>query len=175
MTASTAGARFTVSVLDSAFIDIILGSLARADGSRVEVTTGDISTFVRGDLTDVLQYVCDVAAGAAADGVHVSVALSLVGSAGGGAAPVLEPVGIRARAHWSLLEADGAARVAAQVAREQSTYSGDDPYVTRLDGDLAAVLQTVAAGWLHAGSDGSWPATHVTIALNSPSKIADDA
>lgn len=171
MTVWTAGARFTVSVLDSSFIDIILGSLAKADSSRIEATTGDISTFLRGDLTDVLQYVRDVAAGAAADGVHVSMALSLVGSADGVEIPALDPVGIRARAHWSLPDTEAATH----VARELSTYSGDDPYVVRLDGDLAAVLQTVAAGWLHAGRDGSWPAAHVTIALNSPSKIADDA
>lgn len=171
MTASHAGARFTVSVLDSAFIDIILGSLAKADSSRIEATTGDISTFLSGDLSDVLQYVCDVAAGAAGDDVHVSMTLSLVGSAEGAQAPALAPVGIRARAHWSLPDAD----TATEAAREHGTYSGDDPFVTRLDGDLAAVLQTVAAGWLRAGRGDAWPTTHVTIALNSPSKIADDA
>ena len=41
--------------------------------------------------------------------------------------------------------------------------------VTRLDGDLADVLSTVAAGWLGAASTVRHVVTHVTIALASPS------
>lgn len=174
MTVSPAGARFTVSVLDSAFIDIILGSLAEADSSKIDVKTGDISTFLSGDLHDVVRYVRDVTAGAARGGTHISVALSLVGIPDTDSAPTLEPAGVRARAHWSLPPTDSA-EAAVELARSSGTYSGDDPFVTRLDGDLAAVLETVAGGWLLTGRDGTWPTTHVTIALNSPSAIADDA
>ncbi|MFI5429561.1 YkoF family thiamine/hydroxymethylpyrimidine-binding protein [Aeromicrobium sp. UC242_57] len=174
MTDSPAGARFTVSVLDSAFIDIILGSLAEADSSQIDVTTGDISTFLSGDLQDVLHYVRDVTAGAARGGVHISVALSLVGDPVGATAPTLEPTGVRGP---GALEpaCDRRRGSRRRLARSHGTYSGDDPHVTRLDGDLAAVLETVACGWLLTGRDDSWPATHVTIAINSPSAIADDA
>lgn len=178
MTASAAPgreihARFTVSVLDSAFVDIILGSLQHADASRVAVTTGDISTLVSGRSDDVLTYVRDVVAGAASGGIHVSVTLAIGGAGTDTARLALEPTGLRARAHWSL-PATGADR-AITLARELGTWSGDDPLATRLDGDLSDVLETIAKGGLLTGGDEDSPTTHATIALNSPSTIRDDA
>src|SRR5699024_11156290 len=110
------GARFTLSVYDSDHVNIILDTLAQVDAGDLLVETGDISTFVTGSVQRVLRYLRYVTAAAAARGVHISAAILLSrgcpgelqcelppGVAALGAEPVtLEPVGMRARAHWSL-------------------------------------------------------------------------
>ena len=47
------GARFSLHPMTSDFVDVILRSLAAGDASRLEVTTDDVSTFVRGAEADV--------------------------------------------------------------------------------------------------------------------------
>lgn len=102
--------------------------------------------------------------------------------------------GQRARAHWSLyplLDAtsvdatsegatDGATAdhmapiyAAIELAKEEGIYSGSDHYATRLDGDLAQVLQTAANAWIAVGASVQHVVTHLTVSLNSPSPITD--
>ncbi|MGX1702991.1 YkoF family thiamine/hydroxymethylpyrimidine-binding protein [Microbacterium sp. NPDC055357] len=189
------GARFTLSVYDSAYVDIILGALATADASAVTVDTTDISTFVGGAENDVLRYLRDVIAAASSGGAHVSAAILLSRGCPGelqcelragvdaiGAEPVqLAATGIRARAHWSLYPlldggADGdhmtAIYDAIEHAKEIGVYAGSDHYATRLDGDLADVLTTVANAWIAVGRTVQHVTTHVTISINSPTLAA---
>lgn len=113
-----------------------------------------------------------------------------------GADPVsLEATGVRARAHWSLypLLDGGAGRssgaghgggsaggdadhmtpiyAAIEQARTAGVYSGSDHYATRLDGDLAAVLQTAANAWIGVGESVQHVVTHLTVSINSPTPI----
>ncbi len=174
---ATSGARFTLSVLDSNFVEIILGALAGADSTRVKVSTGDISTHVTGDIADVIQYISDVLATVGQRGVHASatIMLAYVRPSGLPARTLdpLTPVGIRARAHWTAPTNFHGATLAIQHARDLGTWSGEEPFVTRLDGDLATVLESVAGGVLLTSETSAPTTTHVTISLNSLSAIAD--
>lgn len=116
------------------------------------------------------------------------------GVAAVGAAPVqLGRIGQRARAHWSLyplLDGGGVAEAsgtdgdavvdhmepiytAIDDAKRLGVFSGSDHFATRLDGDLADVLATVANAWIAVGARVQHVATHVTISMNSPTKIRD--
>lgn len=111
--------------------------------------------------------------------------------------------GVRARAHWSLYplldasypaepagadqpsdgipEANGTRLAdhmtpiyqAIEHAKQEGVYSGSDHFATRLDGDLSAVLETAANAWLGVGAQVQHVVTHLTISINSPSKIQD--
>ncbi|MBB2921362.1 hypothetical protein FHR80_000256 [Cellulomonas cellasea] len=192
------GARFSLHPMTSGFVDVILGALAAGDTSRLEVTTDDVSTFVRGDEADVLTYQRDVIAAAASGGVHVVAQVLLSRGCPGEVAcelpddvvlhpvelPALAPTGLRASAHWALYPLDdggpdphGGARTADHMAgiyaaieraRERGTLTRGEHFVTRLDGDLADVLATVADGWLLVGREVRHVTTHATISLGSP-------
>ncbi len=187
------GARFTLSVYDSDYVTVILSALEAVDTSGLTIDTGDISTFVSGAEADILRYLRDVIAHAAATGKHLSASILLSRgcpgelqcelppgvSAIGGDPVELAATGIRARAHWSLYPLlDGGDQgehmtgiyEAVDLARNNGTYSGSDHFATRLDGDLADVLGTVAGGWLAVGKHVQHVTTHVTISINSPSQ-----
>ncbi len=103
-----------------------------------------------------------------------------------GADPVeLPATGMRARAHWSLyplLDGNSAGVGAAntpgdhmdpiydaiKMAKRDGVYSGSDHFATRLDGDLAQVLQTAANAWIAIGGKIQHVVTHVTLSMNSP-------
>ncbi|WP_240739873.1 Ykof family thiamine-binding protein [Leucobacter triazinivorans] len=115
----------------------------------------------------------------------------------------LAGTGVRARAHWSLYPlldggtgrgcgarhgggsaggggpadapADHMAPIYAAIeqARSAGVYSGSDHYATRLDGDLAAVLQTAANAWIGVGESVQHVVTHLTVSINSPSPLRD--
>lgn len=190
-----AGARFTLSVYDDDYVDIILGALGAADTTGLTVETGDISTFIGGPEARIIEYLLAVIRHAAASGAHLSAQILLSRgcpgelqcelppgvSALGGEAISLAPTGVRARAHWSLyplLDGGGGGGdhmdgiyQAVELARTNGVYSGSDHYATRLDGDLADVLATVASGWLLVGKHVQHVTTHVTISINSPTQI----
>lgn len=194
------GARFTVSVYDSDYVSIILSALREANASAIVAETNDISTFVTGAEVDVLRYLRDVIAVTARTGAHVSASILLSRGCPGelqcelppgvlalAADPIsLAPTGIRARAHWSLYPlldpapaADGVIDhmapiyAAIEQAKQDGIYSGSDHYATRLDGDLAAVLQTAANAWIAVGRTVQHVTTHLTVSLNSPTPIAE--
>ncbi len=211
------GARFTLSVYDSNYVEIILGALAEADATGLTIETGDISTFLTGTEQRVLAYVADVIAAASRSGAHLSASILLSRGCPGelqcalppgvpalGADPVsLETTGVRARAHWSLyplLDAGADSRRAASGeaepgepgdtgsgdhmapiyaaidrARAAGVYSGSDHYATRLDGDLAEVLQTAANAWIEVGAAVQHVVTHLTVSVNSPTPIPPGA
>lgn len=111
-----------------------------------------------------------------------------------GAAPIALPeTGVRARAHWSLyplLDAGadaGAESVSAapqdhmapiyaaiEGAKASGVFSGSDHFATRLDGDLALVLETVANAWIGVGCVVQHVVTHLTVSINSPTLISDE-
>lgn len=189
------GARFSIAVMHSDFADIILNALRAADSSALTVHSDDVSTVVRGSEQRVMQYICDVVAAAASAGHHVSASILLSRGCPGEVAcatgdgllataatpPVLAPTGIPAAAHWSLypLEDSGTAGAtpdhmrdiyaAIDHAKALGTYTRGEHYATRLDGDLADVLATIAAGWVLVGRTVQHVASHATLSLNSPS------
>ncbi len=62
---------------------------------------------------------------------------------------------------------------AIEGAKTAGVYSGSDHFATRLDGDLAAVLETAANAWIGIGGVVQHVVTHLTVSINSPTQIAD--
>ncbi|MGO1975115.1 MAG: YkoF family thiamine/hydroxymethylpyrimidine-binding protein [Propionibacteriaceae bacterium] len=190
------GARFTLSVYDSDYVAVIVGALAESDAAGLTVETNDISTFVTGTEQRILEHLRDVITAAARSGAHLSASILLSRGCPGelhcalppgvvalAAEPVtLDPSGVRARAHWSLyplLDAgtDGGEHMtpiyaAIEKAKTEGVYSGSDHFATRLDGDLAAVLETAANAWIGVGAAVQHVVTHLTVSINSPTPIA---
>lgn len=189
------GARFTLAVMSDDYAEIILDALRQADAAGLNVDTGVVSTYVSGTEQDVLRYLTQVIAAASRTGVHVSVSVHLSrGCPGGvtceipdgGAAlhsevPTLEPSGVHCAADWALYPladggTDGASAdhmrdiyVAIDNARATGITVQPEHYVTRLEGDVAQVLETIAAGWVLVGRSVQHVTTHATLSINSPS------
>lgn len=188
------GARFTVAVMANDYADIILDALAGANTDGVQVTTDDVSTLVRGDEDRIMTYLLEVIRGCASSGHHVSVqlllsrgcpgevtcALPAEALAQGAAVPNLEPAGIQAAAHWALYplhdesDADHMRDIYAAIdhARNMGVQVRAENLVTRLDGDLSQVLQTLAAAWLLVGCSVQHVVSHATLSLNSPTVVS---
>lgn len=105
----------------------------------------------------------------------------------------LETTGHRTSAHWSLYPlldpATGRPAVsiakgldtgeitahmdpivdAIDVSKSEGTYAGSEHFATRLEGDLADVLTTVARAWVAVGRSVQHVTTHLTLSINSPS------
>ncbi|HCS62429.1 MAG TPA: hypothetical protein DIW46_13725 [Microbacterium sp.] len=188
------GARFTVAVMDADFARIILDALASADATDLAVQSDPVSTLVRGSEQRVLEYVTAVIAAAARSGHHISATLLLSRGCPGevtctttpgllaqaGPAPTIPATGIRASAHWSLYPLDDSGRpgeapdhlrdiyAAIDYAKQRKTYVRSEHYATLLEGDIADVLTTVAAGWMLVGRSVQHVTSHVTISIASP-------
>jgi len=189
------GARVTLSVMSADYVDIILGSLQKADATGLEVETGDVSTFVAGREPDMLRYLSQLISAAARSGAHVVATVHLSrGCPGevqcdlpGGAGPLrseiveLEETGVQAAAEWALYPLEDTGRdgvgpdhmrdiyAAVDYARAKGTFVKSEHFVTRLEGDLARILETVAAGWVLVGRTVQHVTTHLTLSINSPS------
>jgi uncharacterized protein YqgV (UPF0045/DUF77 family) len=190
------GARFTVAVMDGDFARIILDALADADSTDLDVVTDPVSTLVRGSEQRVLEYLAAVIAGAARGGHHVTASILLSRGCPGevtcsttpgllaeaAAVPVLPATGVRAAAHWSLYPLDDTGRPgespdhlrdiyeAIGYAKELGTYVRGEHYATLLEGDLADVLGTVAAGWVLVGRSVQHVTSHATLSISSPTE-----
>jgi hypothetical protein len=189
------GARITLSVMSDDYVDIILGALAGADASGLEIESGDVSTFAGGPEADLLRYLEQLIAGAARSGKHVSATVhfsrgcpgEVVCDLPGGAGPLrseipaLAPAGVDVSAEWALYPLDDTGTdgvdpdhmrdiyAAIDFAKANGTFQESKHFVTRLAGDLSRVLETVAAGWILVGRTVQHVTSHVTISVNSPS------
>lgn len=193
------GARLTISVMSDRYAEIILGAIDRTDLSDLQVSTGDVSTWLGGDEKALLRALTDLASGVASTGEHASISLLLsrgcpgeaVCEAPGGAGPraVSIPVGRRtgqyASAEWSLYpladgdpghQADHMRDIYAAIehARSCGIDVSTEHYATRLAGDLGLILETVVAAWVLTGQSVQHVTSHLTISVNSPSHDADD-
>lgn len=188
------GARITLSVMSENCADVILGALRQAETTGLDVQTGDVSTYVAGNEADLLRYLCQVIAAAGRTGAHVSATVQLsrgcpgevVCDLPGGAGPLYsaipehEATGVRASAEWALYPLDDTGRdgvepdhmrdiyAAIELAKSNGTFVKSEHFVTRLEGDVAEVLHTVAAGWIMVGRSLQHVTSHVTLSLNSP-------
>ena len=191
--ANSVGARLTLAVMADAYVDVILAALRQADTAGLEVQTGRLAlTSPATNRTCPLS--SQVIAGAGRSGAHVAAAVQLSRGCPGGVScevpkggaalyseiPQLEPTGIKAAADWAIYPlADGGTGSAAadhmrdiyaaiDYARSTGVTVTEDHYVTRLDGDVAQVLQTIAAGWILIGRSVQHVVTHATLSINSP-------
>ncbi|GEA80589.1 YkoF family thiamine/hydroxymethylpyrimidine-binding protein [Cellulomonas sp. CW35] len=187
------GARFSLHPHRDDFVDVIVDALDAAQADDVEVTTDDVTTFVRGTEDAVVRYLFDALRAAAEAGGHLVAHVHLSRGCPGEVAcdlpddvvlatppvPVLPRCGMPTAAHWSLYPLDDGAPgrqgdhmsavTAAVDAAHRRVDVTPEHFVTRLDGDLADVLTTVVEGWLTAGRTVRHVATHATLVVASPS------
>lgn len=182
------GARFSMHPMTDDFVPVILDALAAGQHREVVTSTDDVSTFVQGTESEVLGYLRDVIAAAGAGGGHVvahvllsrgcpgEVSCALPDDAGYAPEPLrpLAATGLTAAAHWSLYplsaEREHMAVIGAAIeaARADGIATGSAHFVTRLDGDLAAVLETIGQAWVTAGRAVQHVVSHATVSLGSP-------
>lgn len=184
------GARFSLHPMTDGFADLILTALRESDPRGLQISTDDVSTFVRGPEDDLHAYLVEVIGRVARTGVHTAAhvlfsrgcpgEVECTVAEGAAHAPATlarpAPAQVRAAAHWSLypLEdspgADHMKAIYAAIdhARDLGVLTGSEHYVTRLDGDLADVLYAVADGWREVGMQVRHVASHVSLSLNSP-------
>lgn len=183
------GARFSLFPMTDDFVEVILDALDDVEQSGVTVQTDDVSTYVVGEEQAILRYLVEVLRRAAKETSTGHVVASIMLSRGCpgevtceigddvALAPAqgfeLASTGIPVAAHWSLypLGTGGHLSVieaAVEQAREAGVYAGSEHYATRLEGDLAAVLGTVAAAWTTVGATVQHVTTHVTVSIGSP-------
>lgn len=189
------GGRITLSVMSDDYVDVILGALAATQSDGLTVETDRISTWVTGAEQDIARYFSGLVAAAARGGHHVVATVMLSRGCPGevtcerperppvfaDAAVQLAPTGVEAVAQWALYPLDDQGTpertadhmrdiyAAIEDAKASGTYVGSDHYVTRLAGDVAAILQTITATWAAVGRTVAHVTTHATISVNSPS------
>lgn len=192
------GARITAAVMSDRYVEIITDALAAADATDLVVDSGDVSTYVGGSEADLLRYLTRLAAAIAATGVHASIVVHLsrgcpgevVCALPGGAGPRSvelphgEITGSFAAAEWALypladgvrggVEPDHMRDIYAAIdhARGNGTFVASEHFVTRLEGDLGTVLETVVSGWARVGRTVQHVTSHLTLSVNSPSHSA---
>ena len=189
------GARITLAVMSDQYADIILDAIRSTDTAGLTVDTGVVSTFVGGAEADILRYLTDLIGAAARSGRHVTATVhfsrgcpgEVVCALPGGAGPLRSeipaatPVGIIAAGEWALYPLDDGGRPGVQpdhmrdiyaaidFAKANGSFVASEHFVTRLQGDLATVLQTAAAGWILVGQSVQHVTSHLTLSINSPS------
>ena len=192
------GARITAAVMSDRYVEIITDALAAADATDLVVDSGDVSTYVGGSEAALLRYLTRLSAAIAAAGVHASIVVHLsrgcpgevVCALPGGAGPRLvdppqgETTGFFAAAEWALypladgvrdgVEPDHMRDIYAAIdhARSNGTFVTSEHFVTRLEGDLGTVLETVVSGWARVGRTVQHVTSHLTLSVNSPSHAA---
>ncbi|MCB0910305.1 MAG: hypothetical protein KDB60_01645 [Propionibacteriaceae bacterium] len=190
------GARVSLYPMCDDYVDVILGALADTpvpDG--VTTATSPVSTFAGGPEDTVVPWLADLVAAATrrADGAHLAAAILLSRGCPGEVSCELASgpwasddsvdvpgTGIEAWADWSLYPLPDGARApgdhmepimaAVESARESGLYHSSDHYVTRLRGDVGAILALVATAWLGTGSHVQHVVTHLTMSINSPTQ-----
>jgi hypothetical protein len=189
------GARVTLAVMSENYAEIILDAIRSTDSTGLTVETGVVSTFVGGSEADILRYLTHLIGAAARGGQHVTATVhfsrgcpgEVVCALPGGAGPLASPippvtlVGIAAAGEWALYPLDDGGRPGAEpdhmrdiyaaidFAKANGSFVASEHFVTRLQGDLATVLQTAAAGWILVGQSVQHVTSHLTLSINSPS------
>jgi len=192
------GARITLAAMSDDYVSIVLDALEAADSTGLDTQTGVVSTFVAGAERDLVRYLVQLVAAAGRSGAHVSatihfsrgcpgeVVCELPGGAGPLAAeiPDVAATGVTAVAEWALYPLEDGSQNGTQAgaqpdhmrdiyaaidfARELGTFEASEHFVTRLSGDVADVIRTVAAGWILVGRTVQHVTSHVTLSINSP-------
>lgn len=194
------GGRITLSVMSSNYVSIILGALASTDPLALTPESDVVSTWVTGDEALMGDYFVRLIAAAAAGGEHVSASIMFSRGCPGEIScelpvghhalvsepPTFTPSGVSAVAQWAIYplnDGDADARAnhmrdiyaVIELAKNSGSFSRSDHYVTRLEGDLAQIMETVVGGWMIVGRTVSHVTTHLTVSVNSPSSGSQNA
>lgn len=184
------GARVTISVMSDNYVDIILGALRRVNSDDLVIETGDVSTYIGGSESRILEYLVDLSSLVVKSGKHASINIHLFRGCPGAVScpkpgprlteiPKSRETGQWVAAEWALYPlTDGGDKgadhmrdiyAAIRYAEDNGTFVKSNKSVTRLEGDLGAVVETAMAGWIQVGKGVQHVTSHLTISVNSPS------
>ncbi len=180
------GARFSLYPMSDRYVPIILGAIAGIREDGLEVETDDVSTFVGGDRNAIWNTLERVFAKAAATGEHVVMtALVSHGCPGetycqpdprtGTAIAMRQSAGpsVKVSAQWSLYPLGVAGYMEViygeiERTKQAGVFSGGAHFVSKLEGDLGAVLGGIRATVDDACGRAEHVVAHLSLSANSP-------
>ena len=172
------GCRFALSIMSDNYIDIILGSLAKTDTSRVEASTGRLSTLYRGKRAQVLDALEGCFIHAFTEGIHMTLEATLSTDEGpcwfseDDACPNADSREIHfpcnAKLKLYCAEEKKGDVLASSIAAGHGVLVKEDYYCTVLKGDIQAVFRTVEDICKEMDHLPGHPALEVTLSVNSP-------
>lgn len=187
------GARFSLYPMTDRFVPVVLHAIEGLQESGLEVETDDVSTFLGGHPAAVFGALERAFSRAASGGTHVvmtvlfsrgcpgeTVCDPALGAVPAGPAPDTQPArpsgepAPRVACQWSLypLGIPGYMDVIYREikrTRESDVFTRGQHFVSRLDGDLDAVLRSIRRSFEAAAGDAGHVVAHVTLSANSPS------
>ncbi len=164
--------------MSDAYIDIILGSLAKTDTGRITASTGRLSTLYSGERTQVLDAWKACFVHAYTKGVHMTAESTFFTSPGGSAsqddylpnAAVSDEhfmcsakIAVYTESGWN--EAHTYVR---RTAEENHVLRNDEYDCVVLSGDIQSVFRTVEEVTLYAAEQTGRCTVTVTLSVNSP-------
>lgn len=180
------GARFSLYPMTDRYVPVILSSIEGLRERGLEVETDDVSTFIGGDRNAIWSSLEDVFAKAARAGEHVVMSAQVSHGCPGetycepdprtgtAMAPIERAgAGIRVACQWSLypLGVPGYMDVIyGEIERTKGAgvFLGGAHFVSRLDGELPAVLAAIRRSFDEACGSVGHVVAHLTVSANSP-------
>jgi energy-coupling factor transport system substrate-specific component len=183
------GARFSLYPMTDRFVPVILDAIRDLPERGLDVETDDVSTFLGGHPDAVFDALEQTFARAAGSGAHVVMTIQLSrgcpgeevcdpAAAGPLPAPPTSrsapPANVRVAAQWALYplgvpEYMDVIYREIKRTKEAGVFAGGRHFVSRLEGQLSAVLGAVHQSFDAAGSAAGHVVAHVTLSANSPS------
>lgn len=180
------GARFSLYAMTDRFVPVILGAIGGLQGRGLEIETDDVSTFIGGDRNAIWSSLEDVFARAARTSEHVVMSAQV--SHGCPGETLCEPdprtgtaqaplersgAGPRVSCQWSLYPLgvpDYMQIIYREIGRtrEAGVFRGGAHFVSRLDGELPAVLGAVRRSFDETCASAGHVVAHFTLSANSP-------
>lgn len=184
-TSRIAGCRFSIYPMSGRFAEIIEEALKRTNTSKVWMLTDDVSTCVRGRMSQVFDVVQSMFAHAAESGEHVvfsgTFSIGCPGDSSGDAYMSEDdvrlndaPSGVDTSAQFALYPMNapgymGMIAEAVRTAQTLGTFSGSVHYASRLDGTAGDVFRTLEQAFANAAEETSHLVMTATLSCNSPS------
>lgn len=186
------GCRFSLYPMSDRFVEIIMGVLEKVDRSKVWMSTGDISTCIRGKAEHVFDVAKAVYIQAAVSGLHVvwngTFSIGCPGDSEGDVylsedEERMNEAGLRQHsvetacqfALYPLGNPDYMKIIYDQIerAKARGTFSGGVHYASRLDGDAHEVFASLEESFVNASKLASHVTMTAVLSANSPSRKPD--
>lgn len=180
------GARFSLYPMTDRYVPVILAAIEGLRERGLEVETDDVSTFIGGDRNAIWSSLEEVFARAARSGEHVVMSAQVShgcpgetscepdARTGTASAPVERPgQGVTIACQWSLypLGITGYMDVISREigrTKQAGVFGGGAHFVSRLEGELPAVLAAIRRSFDQACADAGHVVAHLTLSANSP-------
>lgn len=180
------GARFSIYPMTDRYVPVILEAIHGLGHRGLEIETDDVSTFLGGDRNAIWSSLEEAFAKAARTGGHVVMSAQVSHGCPGetycepdprtgtaGAPMVASGAGVPVACQWSLYPlgvADYMDVIYREIDRtkQAGVFRKGAHFVSRLDGDLSAVLAAIRRSFDEASGSAGHVVAHLTLSANSP-------